>query len=155
MKFKKFSLTHRDHQVPNNLLAKALHMIDSSEKEGSHVIDFGKIVGFSDLVPVDDDDEFYEMVRGNRPYPSRFVKNKLPIECSMLAVVWRRVNDDIIHVITAYFTDRADPYCPDEPANILRKINKGQRISQSQIKASLDFWSSHAFVESIPMRFLR
>ena len=155
MKFKRFSLTHSDHQVPFGLLAKALHMIDSTERQGRHVVDFGETVGFSDVVPVDEDDEFYEMVRGNRPYPSRFVKNKLPIECSLLVIVWRRVNDDIIQVITAYFTDRNEPDCPDEPANILRKISKGQRISKEQIQASLDFWSSHAFVESIPMRFLR
>lgn len=155
MKFKRFSVTHGDHQVPYGLLKKALHMIDSTEKKGRNIVDFGNIVGFSDVVPVSDDDEFYEMVRGNRPYPSRFVKNKLPIECSMLVIVWRRVNDDVIQVITAYFTDKDEPDCPDEPANIIRKINNGQRIYKEQIQASLDFWSTHAFVESIPIQFLK
>lgn len=155
MEFRRFTLTHGDHQVPKGLLAKALHLIDSSEKKGRHVVDFGKIVGFSDLVPVTDDDEFYEMVRGDRPYPSRFVKNKLPIECSKLVIVWRRVNEAIIQVITAYFTDRDEAYCPDEPANIIRKINKGEKFSPEQIQKALDFWSTHAFVESVPLRFLK
>ncbi len=155
MIFKRFSLTHSDHQVPFGLLRQALRMIESTDKEGRDVIDFGKIVGFSDVVPVSDDDEFYEMVRGDRPYPSRFVKNKLPIECSKLVVVWRRVNEDVIQVITAYFTAEDLPDCPDEPANMIRKINKGYKISTSQMQAALDFWSTHAFVESIPMRFLK
>ncbi len=155
MEFRRFTVTHSDHQVPNGLLAKALHMIDSDEKKGRHVVNFGNIVGFSDLVPVADDDEFYEMVRGNRPYASRFVKNKFPIECSKLVIVWRRVNEDIIQVITAYFTDRDESYCPDEPANIIRKINKGEKFTQQQIQEAFDFWSTHAFVESIPMRFLK
>ena len=155
MNFKNIRLTHSDHQVPYSLLKRALQMIDSSDKKGQHVVDFKETVGFNDLVCVTDDDEFYEKVRGNRPYPSRFVKNKLPVETSKLTVVWRRVNEDIIHVITAYFTDSDDPYCPDEPANLIRKIEKGISISKTEMQASLEFWSTHAFVESIPMRFLK
>lgn len=153
MEFKSFSLTHKDHQVSRGLLNKALKMIDSDEKSGQHVVDFGRIVGFSDLVEVNDDDEFFLMVRGDRPYMSRFVKNRLPIECSKLVVIWKRTGDHI-KVITAYFTDRDEASCPDEPANILRKMEKGIRYSQSQIKEAYEFWSKHAFVEPIPWQFL-
>lgn len=155
MKFKRFSLVHADHQVPYGLLKKALKMIDSEEKKGSHVVDFGEIVGFSEVVTVSEEDEFFEMKRGDRPYLSRYVKNKLPIECSKLAIIWRRVNEDVIQVITAYFTDRSNPECPDEPANILRKIKNGRKISREAMEASLDFWSTHAFVEPIPIEFLK
>ncbi len=147
MDFKRFILVHRDHQVKNGLLAKALHMIVSDEKEGKNIIDFGNPIGFSELVPVAGDEEFYEQVRGNRPYPSRFVKNRLPIECSKLFIRWRRINDEIIQVITAYFTAYDNLDCPDEPANILRKCKKGHYYSPAELKEAHDFWATHAFVE--------
>ncbi|MBD5358034.1 MAG: hypothetical protein HDR88_13675 [Bacteroides sp.] len=78
MKFRNFSLLHNDHQVPDGLVAKALRMIKSDAKKGAHLVDFGKVVDLSNLVEVSKDDECYEKVRSNRPYPSRFVKNRLP-----------------------------------------------------------------------------
>lgn len=74
MEFRRFTITHGDYQVPKGLLSKALHLIDSTEMKGRHVVDFGEIVGFSDVVPVTDEDEFYEMARGNRQYASRFLQ---------------------------------------------------------------------------------
>ncbi|MDE6423316.1 MAG: hypothetical protein K2K95_07840 [Muribaculaceae bacterium] len=155
MEFKSFSLKHRDHQVPRGLLREALLRIKSDAKEGQHVVDFGRVIGFSELVPVTEDEEFYEMVRDDRPYPSRFVKNRLPIEVTKLMVVWRRVNEEHICVTTAYFTDNDHTDCPDEPANILRKMNKGMRFTDEYLQRAYDFWSKHAFVEQIPLHFLR
>ncbi|MDE6796369.1 MAG: hypothetical protein K2J63_13835 [Muribaculaceae bacterium] len=52
MEFKRFSILHKDHQVPWGLLREALRRIESDEPEGQHVVDFGKVIGFSELVPV-------------------------------------------------------------------------------------------------------
>lgn len=154
MKFKYFTIIHNDHDVPRGLLREALSRIDDQERKGQNVIEFNKIIGFNELVEVSDDDDFFESYRGDRPYPSRFVKNRLPQPCTKLAIIWHRVNEDSIRIITAYFTDRDEANCPDEPGNIIRKINKGIRISITQIEESYEFWSKHAFVESIPREFL-
>ncbi len=155
MRFKRFSLKHRDHQVPNGLLAEALRRIESEEVSGQHIVEFGKVIGFSELVPVSEDEEFYEMVRGTRPYASRFVKNRLPIEVTRLLVVWRRIDEDNILVITTYFTDELETDCPDEPANIILKMQRGETFTAEYLKKAYDFWSTHAFVEQIPYYFLR
>lgn len=155
MDFKRISIVHNDHGVPKWLIKQALSQIEEGRRKGQDVIEFGKVIGFNNLVEVnDDDEEFYESVRGDRPYPSRFIKDRLPQPCTKLAVIWHRVNKDVIRVITAYFTDRAEPYCPDEPGNIIRKINRGDRISIKQIEESYAFWSKHAFVEPIPREYL-
>lgn len=154
MEFKRFSIIHNDHNVPRWMIKRALAQIDESGREGQNVVEFNKTIGFNDLVEVSDDDDFFEQIRGNRPYPSRFVKNRLPQPCTKLAVIWQRVNDDFIRVITAYFTDRDTTDCPDEPGNILRKINRGDKISIKQIEESYRFWSNHAFTEPIPHEYL-
>lgn len=153
MKFKHFSIIHNDHDVPRWLIRQALSQIEGKGRNGQNVVEFSHVIGYNNLVEVNEDDEFYEAQRGDRPYPSRFVKNRLPTPCTKLAIVWNRVNDDIIRVITAYFTDREESYCPDEPGNILRKIGRGDRISIRQIEESYDFWSRHAFVEPIPREY--
>ncbi len=155
MTFKSFSLKYKSHQVPRGLLRQALTLIDSEADKGQHIVDFGRVIGFSELVPVTEDEEFYEMVRDNRPYPSRFVKNRLPIEVTKLMVVWRRVGEEHISVVTTYFTDLDDTDCPDEPGNILRKIKEGAEYTGAQLKKAYDFWSTHAFVEQIPLFMLR
>lgn len=155
MEFKSFSVQHKDHQVPRGLLKEALRRIVSDEPQGQHVVDFGKVIGFSELVPVSEDEEFYEMVRGGRPYPSRFVKNRLPIEVTKLLVVWRRSGNDHIVITTAYYTDSDDTDCPDEPANILRKMQRGEEYTTAYLRRAYEFWSKHAFVEQIPYYFLR
>ena len=150
MLVKSINIVHNDHDVPFGLIWKALRMIVSEDKSGCHVIDFGRVIGFNDLVEVSEDDEFYEKIRSNRTYPSRFVKNKLPVPCTKLAVVWRHIRDGRFQVITAYFTYRDNPHCPDEPGNIIRKIKKGHKYSLSEIDEAFEFWSTHAFVEPLP-----
>ena len=155
MNFKRITIVHDDHDVPKWVIRQALSQIEDDRRKGQNVVEFGKVIGFNNLVEVNDDDnEFYESVRGDRQYPSRFIKNRLPQPCTKLAIVWHRVNDDVIRVITAYFTDREEPYCPDEPGNIIRKINRGDRISIKHIEDSYEFWSKHAFVEPIPREYL-
>ena len=156
MDFKRIIIVHNDHDVPRWLIKQALSRIEGVERKGRNVVEFCKVIGFNNLVEVNDEDtEFFECVRGNRSYPSRFVKNRLPQPCTRLAVIWHRVNDDVIRVITAYFTDSEVANCPDEPGNIIRKINRGDRISLNQIEESYEFWSKHAFVEPIPNEYLR
>lgn len=155
MNFKRISIVHNDHDVPKRLIREALNRIDECGRKGQNIVEFGKVIGFNNLVEVNDEDtEFFECVRGDRSYPSRFVKNRLPQPCTRLAVIWHRVNDDLIRVITAYFTDSEVANCPDEPGNIIRKINRGDRISLKQIEESYAFWSKHAFVEPIPHEYL-
>lgn len=147
MNFKRFSVVHSDHGVSRKLIADGLRRIESDHQKGQHVIEFNRFIGFSNLVEVSENDKFYEVRRGNRPYTSRFVRNRQPIPCSRLVVIWQRVNQDFIRVITAYFTDRNDAGCPDEPGNILRKMAKGVKYTLSQIEEAYNFWSTHAFVE--------
>lgn len=154
MHFKRFFVLHNDHGVSESLISVALRRIDTSRRKGQNVIEFGRVIGFNELVEVSENDEFYEAVRGDRPYTSRFVKYRFPETTTKLAIVWQRVNDNVIRVITAYFTNRDNSDCPDEPNNILRKHNNGKKISMKQIEEALDFWSKHAFIESVPRNYV-
>ena len=154
MNVKKIKVIHNDHDVPHKLIYEALKRIESEEKSGTHIVEFNRQIGFNDLVEVNENDEFFEKVRGDRPYPSRFVKNKFPKPCTKLVVVWKLISDEIFKIITAYFTDNDNPCCPDEPGNILRKMEKGEKYTQQQLEEAFEFWSKHAFAEPIPRFFL-
>lgn len=151
--FKRIYIIHNDHDVQYRLIREALSRIDSTELRGQSIIDFGKVIGYSNLVEVTEDEAFYYEVRGNRPYPSRFVLNRLPVPCTKLAIVWERKSTELIYVITAYFTESDYPSCPDEPGNVLRKMKLGVSFTPDQIQESLNFWSTHAFVEPIPLNY--
>lgn len=84
MNFKRISIVHNDHDVPKWLIKQALSKIEEGRRKGQDVIEFGKVIGFNNLVEVSDDEEFFELIRGDRPYPSRFVKNRLPHPCTKL-----------------------------------------------------------------------
>ena len=154
MDFKRFVVLHNDHDVPRGIIFASLKMIESQRRKGENVVEFDREIGFNNLVEVSDDEEFYEEVRGNRPYASRFVRNRLPEATNKVCVVWQRINEDLIRVITAYFTHSHLPGCPDEPGNILRKMAKGVKYSEDELRRALEFWSSHAFVETIPNKYL-
>lgn len=147
MDFQKFTVLHNDHGVSSELIREALSRIGSKGHSGQHVVEFNRMIGFNNLVEVYPNEEFYELIRGNRPYASRFVRNRLPEPTDKLCIVWQRVNSNFIRIITAYFTHSNQPGCPDEPGNILRKIAKGVRYNQKQLQEAYDFWSTHAFVE--------
>lgn len=154
MEFKKFRIIHNDHDVPAGIIFSALKKINSENWKGENIVEFNRPIGFNNLVEVSDDEEFYEEIRGDRSYPSRFVKNRLPEPTNKLCIVWQRINADVIRVITAYFTHSTHPGCPDEPGNILRKMAKGIKYSQDDLKEAFAYWSNHAFVETIPSQFL-
>lgn len=140
------NIIHGDHKVPFYLIKEAVDLISfNPASEGKTLIEYSKIIGYSNLVKVFDNDVFYEKRRGQRPYKSRFVRNRLPIPTNKLAVIWRK-NEKSIKIITAYFTDTGIE-CPDEPGNVIRKYKRGDNISLQTIQESLDFWNNHAFVE--------
>lgn len=129
---------HDDHGVSQDVLDQAIRISDGK----SMIVHFHTFIGTSNVVPVSDSDEFYEKRRGDRPYNSRFVKGKEPVHTNKLAIVWKKGR-----LITAYPTTSDDINCPDEPGNILRKVEKGRRISVAEMERSLEFWTKHAFVE--------
>ena len=144
---KKIEMLHSDHGVSEDLIFKALKRINSLENFGENIIDFHTVIGFSNLVEVNENNEFYELYRGNRQYPSRFVKNRLPIPRTKLVVIWKRVKYGYFKVITAFFSNQEKAHCPDEPGNIKRKLAKGIKYSEEELRLAKEFWSKHAFVE--------
>lgn len=70
----KFHAIHNDHDMPYPLIKWALKLIISEADSGQDLVEFPYIIGYSNLVEVEETDEFYEEMRGRRPYPSRFVK---------------------------------------------------------------------------------
>lgn len=141
---------HDDHGVPQSLLNIAVNILNWKTPEegfGRTIIEFDKVIGSDELVEVTENDDFYEKRRGNRPYMSRFVKGKSPVPTNKLCVVWKKTPKNF-KVITAYFTSSNLENCPDEPGNVIRKYQRGDKdITLQTVQESLDFWSKHAFVE--------
>lgn len=58
MDFLKFWVTHNDHDVPHRIIYSALKQIKSEALSGQDIVEFSHVIGYSNLVEVDESDEF-------------------------------------------------------------------------------------------------
>jgi hypothetical protein len=100
-------------------------------------LDFGRILGTSDCIETNPDDEiFYAQRRGRKTF-TRFVKNKVAPDCSTLTMVLAQGNKpNRINVVTAYVGYQAEK----EPLD-------GSIKNRDDFEKSVQFWKTHALVE--------
>lgn len=64
----------------------------SDDKIQKVVVDFGRIVGKTTCVTINENDEIYYAFRQGRKWKSKMVKNREPEECSTMCLVIKKQN---------------------------------------------------------------
>lgn len=93
-------------------------------------IDTGVILGMSDLVETDENDDIVYAIRKNRDRHMRFTKSQKPRPSSMIAISLKRLDDATYDLFSAWLGPQTPPI-PNSPlAN----------------RESRPFWAEHALV---------
>lgn len=112
------------------LLKELLITQSFQEKEVYRDYDIGKIVGLSDLVETDANDEIIYAKRLNREGYTRFVKNRNPEPTSYLTVYLKQDEEQKYELVSAWIGKTCPAFPDDEYA----------------IPESKPFWDKHALV---------
>ncbi len=128
---------HNDvHPVDNALLKEALLKISPRENFVKEAISFGRVIGKSTCVTVDETDTIVMAYRKGRLGPTPMVINREPSDCSTLVVILKKIGNDKYILITTFIGQMSERE-PWDPA-----IVSG---SEEQQKAEA-FWSTHALI---------
>lgn len=102
-------------------------------------IHFDRIIGETLCVEVDENDEIYYAVRGNRRGKSKMVRNRKPIPTNVMSIMLIRRNG-CYYLITSYIGKLAPAETWDKRA-FLRQNNPKQAEQES-----IEFWKNHALI---------
>ncbi|HSW81410.1 MAG TPA: hypothetical protein VLG40_03360 [Candidatus Saccharimonas sp.] len=111
------------------LIKEALPQIELVGPDVTKEHDFGKVIGFTDLVEVGDGDEIVYAVRENREVYTKFAKDREPSECNWVTMVFRAVADG--YMLYTTWIGQISPPFPGEP---------------TATHESWAFWRIHALV---------
>lgn len=119
-------------------LEDAMSRIDSKNEPFIKVaVDFKKPIGHSTCVSVKSTDEFRYATRLGRKYPTRFVMNREPEECSTVTIIMKRTpNSDKYgySLLTAYIGGLATKEVHDP------------KLEYEEAHEANEFWSKHALI---------
>lgn len=101
-------------------------VVDGEYTQYEH--DFGRVIGESDLVETEDDDDVVYARRFQRDIYTRFVKNKKAQPSSRITIWLKTTDTDKCELVTAYVGRPVPPFPGDE----------------FETKESKPFWSKHA-----------
>ncbi len=128
---------HNDvHPVDKTLLKEALLKISPCENFVKESIPFGRVIGKSTCVTVDETDTLVMTYRKGRLGPTPMVLNREPSECSTLVVILKKIGDSDYILITTFIGELSER----EPWDLA--IVPG---SEEQQRAEA-FWSTHALI---------
>lgn len=118
-------------------LEEAISLVSlSDDKIQKVVVDFGRIVGKTTCVTINENDEIYYAFRQGRKWKSKMVKNREPEECSTMCLVLKKTKyENVFRLITAYFGIKSEREEFDN--NVTSEVEKKQ-ISE--------FWSTRALI---------
>ena len=102
-------------------------------------IDMGRIVGKTSCVMVNSSDNVLYFYRKNRHGRTPFVKKRKPVPTSKVVVIIKEdtKNPGYYSLITSWYGDVA----PMEPWDA-----RAKNVSQEEIEACDEFWSTHALI---------
>lgn len=109
------------------LVREALSLISPEDADVYTEVDLGRIIGTSDLVITTDTDDIFYAKRRNRTNYTRFVRNRRPIETSIVTLVLHRQASDYL-LYSAWIGWAAPPFPDDE----------------KDTPESYTFWKTHA-----------
>lgn len=128
---------HNDvHPVDETLLKEALLKISPCENFIKEVVPFGRVIGKTTCVTVDETDNIVMAYRKGRLGPTPMVLNREPSDSSTLVVILKRIGDSD-YILRTTFIGGLSEREPWDPA-----IVPG---SEEQQRAEA-FWTTHALI---------
>ena len=124
-----------DHADVLPFLQEAVSRVGSKSFDhiGVVVLDMGRIIGTSKCVPTTETDDVFYQNRPHRPWKTRFVRNRKPVPCSTVTVIFKRGMYNHIRILTAFIGKPAARE-PGDPT-----LRSPEEIAESNL-----FWSQHA-----------
>lgn len=135
--------SHIHDGISTELLKESLlHIQSNNESYIDQTIFHDRIIWKSLRIATVKWDEIIFVQRKNRKWPSRFVKNKQPIDYNGITIVLLKnkyhANEYVL--MTAYIGDKAPPEPWDNP--LFEKLENGEE----RRKEALEFWNNHALI---------
>lgn len=113
------------------LVNEIIPTIEVSQDEDTVLeTDMGRVIGSSELVEVNSSDEIFYALRKNREKPITFVRDRSPVETSLVTVVIKPLTDGAYNLHSAWI----GPLVPSVPGD------------EKETPESREFWNSHALV---------
>ena len=127
------------HYNDLELLQEGLNQLKKTTGFIREEIHFDRIIGETTCVKVDENDEIYYAVRGNRIGKSKMVRNRKPVPSNVMSVLLVKRNG-CYYLITSYIGKLAPAETWDKRA-FTRQNNPRQAEQES-----IDFWKNHALI---------
>ena len=127
------------HYNDFELLQEGLNQLTKTTGFIREEIHFDRIIGETTCVKVDENDEIYYAVRGNRRGKSKMVRNRKPIPTNVMSIMLTKRNG-CYYLITSYIGKLAPAETWDKRA-FLRQNNPRQAEQES-----IEFWKNHALI---------
>lgn len=118
------------------LLDEAVSLFNPTQESiQKTVIKFDRVIGATVCVETTDDDEIVYATRKGRKWPSRMVKNRMPMPSDELTLVVKLCKHNIYRLLTAYIGGFSE-----------REIDDHNIKTQEDKRVSIHFWSNHALI---------
>lgn len=128
---------HNDvHPVSEDVLKEALLHISTCEDYVKETIDFGRVIGKTACVPVDETDTIVMACRKGRKGPTPLVLGREAEDCTSLVVILKKCDDGDYILVTSFIGILSERE-PWDPA-IVHGSAEHQR--------AITFWKTHALV---------
>lgn len=124
------------HPVAEEILKEALLHISTCEDYVKETINFGRIIGKTTCVKVDNTDTIIMARRKGRKGPTPLVLGRTAEDCSSLVVILRKC-DDGDYILVTYFIGILSEREPWDPAII---------PGSAEHQRAITFWNTHALI---------
>lgn len=124
------------HPVAEDILKEALLHISTCEDYVKETINFGRIIGKTTCVKVDNTDTIIMARRKGRKGPTPLVLGRTAEDCSSLVVILRKC-DDGDYILVTYFIGILSEREPWDPAIVPGSAEEQRAIT---------FWNTHALI---------
>ena len=124
------------HPVDEDLLCEALSNLSPTKNFEAFCFDFGRVIGQSTCVAVDETDTVVMAYRKGRKGPTPLVVDREPEDCSSMVVILKKLETNEYLLITSFVGQLSekepwDPYLvPGSPEH----------------QRAVAFWSTHALI---------
>lgn len=124
------------HLVDTSLLQEALSNLSPYKDFEVFCFDFGRIIGKTNCVSVDETDTIVMAYRKGRKGPTPLVLNRVSQDCSSLVVILKKTSDNT-YVLITYYIDKLAEKEPWDSSLI---------PGSEEHKRAVAFWSTHALI---------
>lgn len=138
--------SHLHQNVSESILKDAISTLTPTERFQKEVINMNRVIGKSNCVSINEEDEIVYVIRKGRNGPTPMVKNREGMDCSHLTVILKKVDVDSYILISAFIGTESEPEPWDSNFYDPFTWEKKDNIDEDAYQKSLLFWNTHALI---------